>query len=609
MLETALLDADVRVLLMVLFHLTGDRKWLAVKVKRDSKLIADPDAGLSAEQQAEIREAVKRVAGNAPVVTNPDDALMVEMMSACLGEQVPPEYAPLMREELGFESRDVVRRGGQLPGGVLIVGAGISGIALGARLGRLGIPYSIVERNEEVGGVWQENRYPGAGVDTPNHSYSYSFGTRYSWSRYFAGRDQIHDYLRKAATELGVRPNVRFGKTVRSAVWEEDRWRVTLEDGEKLEAAVLVSAIGQFGVPSMPSIRGMSDFGGQLFHSANWPADLDVRGKRIAVIGTGASSMQIVPTIVDDVASVAIYQRTPQWVRPIPRYRDDISPGGRWLLEHLPFYAEWFRFTMWWRYGDGLLPILHRDPNWAHPERSMNKRNDRQRDEMIAHLRAELGDREDLIEKCIPSYPPFGKRILLDNGWYQALKKPQTELVTEDISHLSARGVVTRDGKEREADIVVVATGFRMTEMAARLGITGRNGQTLADAWAEENPTAYLGISVAGFPNLFVMQGPNVGLGHGGSTIFQAESQARYISGMIVQMEEKHLRTVEVKAEEVRAFTEKVDREHADMIWTHPGVSTYYRNRHGRVFSVMPFRLVDYWRMTHDPTLDPYDVT
>ena len=615
-LRDALADADLRVLLMVLFHLTADRKWLGMKPKRDAKLIADPDAGLSAEAQTEVRDTALRLLTSpslAAAITDPDEALMVEMMSACLGEAVPPEYAPLMREELGFASRDVVWPAGTAPEGILIVGAGVSGIALGARLHRLGVPYSIVERNEEVGGVWQENTYPGAGVDTPNHSYSYSFGEHYAWSRYFAGRDQIHDYLRRSATELGVRPHIRFETSVRSATWNADdkRWVVSLqtpEGVETVEAAVLVSAIGQFGVPSLPKIAGAADFGGSLFHSAHWPQGFDVRGKKVAIIGTGASAMQIVPTVIEDVASITVYQRTPQWVRPIPRYREDITPGGRWVLAHVPFYAAWFRFTMWWRYGDGLLPILHKDPTWPHPGRSLNKRNDRQRDEMTAHLTAELGDRQDLIDKSIPDYPPFGKRILLDNGWYQAIQRPNAELVTTAIDHITRSGIKTADGVDHAADVIIYATGFQMTQMAARLSITGKDGLRLEDAWADDNPTAYLGITVAGFPNLFLMGGPNTGLGHGGSTIFQAESQARYITGMLAKMTEEGARSIEVKPEAVQEFVARVDAEHAKMIWTHPGVSTYYRNKHGRVVSVMPFRLVDYWQMTHDPDLGPYVV-
>jgi 4-hydroxyacetophenone monooxygenase len=261
---------------------------------------------------------------------------------------------------------------------------------------------------------------------------------------------------------------------------------------------------------------------------------------------------------------------------------------------------------MWWRYGDGLLQQLHRDPAWPHPERSINRANERHREQMTAHIQAELGDRPELAARCIPDYPPFGKRILLDSGWYRAICQPNVELISEPVAGLSRNGVVTADGKERPADLIVYATGFRVGAMAARLNVFGRGGRSLADAWRDDNPTAYLGMTMPGFPNLFVMQGPNTGLGHGGSAVFQSESQARYISSMIVKMAEGDLRSVEVTQAAHDRFVLKVDTEHAKLIWSHPGVSTYYKNRGGRVFSVMPFRLVDYWRMTHEPDLENY---
>jgi 4-hydroxyacetophenone monooxygenase len=617
-LKASVAGADLRVLLMVLFQTTGDEKWFGFHPKRDVKLIADEDAGLSAAEQDAIKaaafEILLRNRGREPVIKDPSDALMKRMMDACLGESVPPEYAPLMREELGFVSRDVQWNTYPRtePRPVLIVGAGVSGIALGARLQRLGLPYIILERHADVGGVWLENTYPGAGVDTPNHSYSYSFGTPYRWSRYFSTRDEIHDYLRRSAEDFNVRPNIRFDSEVQAAEWSASahHWVVTVKTGDRsyqIQSKALVSAIGQFGAPSVPIIPGVESFSGPMFHSSRWPAGLDVRGKRVAVIGTGASAMQIVPTIVDQVESVTVYQRTPQWIRPIARYHDEIGTV-QWLLDNVPLYAAWFRFTMWWRYGDGLLPLLRKDPDWAHPDRSLNQRNDRHRIEMVEHIRKELGDRADLFEKCVPSYPPFGKRILLDNGWYRAITKPQAELVVDGVTKITPGGVLAADGRERLADLIIFATGFDVSAMASRLNIKGCGGRSLAEEWDADNPRAYLGISVPGFPNFFMMAGPNTGLGHGGSSIFQAESQARYITGMLVRMLEAGVSSVDVRRDVFERFVDRVDREHEQLVWTHPGVSTYYRNTHGRVVSVMPFRLVDYWSMTRDPTLADYHV-
>ncbi|MGB3865573.1 MAG: NAD(P)-binding domain-containing protein [Xanthobacteraceae bacterium] len=623
-LPQAVAGGDIRCLLMVLVHLTGDRRWLKPPYtpRRDVRLIPDPQAGLPAPIQEEIRAAVVELFRNGTpraIITDPGDALMQEMMSATLGEQVPPEYAPMIREEMGLIARDK-RWSAEPPAGrlserhVLIVGAGVCAIALGVALGRLGIPYTIVEKNAELGGTWHINQYPGCGVDTPNHSYSFSFGPRNPWTRYFSQRDEIHAYLKKIAAEFGVREHIRFNTELTSSRWDEasGRWISTLatEGGsETIETAVLVSAIGQLNDPSLARFEGADDFGGDIFHSALWPKGYSVKGKRVAVIGTGATAMQLVPGIADDAASVTVYQRTAQWSRPVKGYSGLITDSTQWLLAHMPFYAEWFRFNMFWRYGDGLLPFLRKDPDWPHPERSVNAGNDRHRIELTDFILSELEGRPDLIAKCVPTYPPYGKRILLDNGWFRTLRKPNVELVTDRIARITHGGVATADGIERLADVIVVSTGFKVTEMAARLNITGRDSRDLREAWAGDNPTAYLGIAVPGFPNFFNMLGPNTGPAHGGSVIFQAECQSRYISACVVEMIERNIGAIDVRDEMLTSYIRKVDHEHEQMIWTHPGMTTYYRNRHGRVFSAMPWRFVDYWAMTHDPDLDDYRLT
>jgi 4-hydroxyacetophenone monooxygenase len=623
-LASAIAEADIRCLLMVLFHMTGDERWLEppYKPKRDVRLIPDPDAGVPANIQSEIRAAVLKLFMHGkpqPVITDPGDELLLRMMRACLGEKVAPEYAPLMREEMGFVARDA--RWSKQPSNdalarhhVLIVGAGVCAIALAVNLGHLGIPYTIVEKNAELGGTWYVNRYPGCGVDTPNHSYSYSFGSGNAWTRYFCQRQELLDYLKKVADEYGIRDHLRLNTQLTSSRWDDNkqRWISTLktEKGDEVfESSALVSAIGQLNDPSRAKFKGEEQFSGQTLHSALWSDDVKLDGKRVAVIGTGATSMQLVPAIADRVASVTVFQRTAQWARPVKGYSDPISEGARWLLAHLPFYVQWYRFNMFWRYGDGLLPFLRKDPNWPHPDRAVNKGNDRHREELTDFILSELQDRPDLIEKCVPTYPPYGKRILLDNNWYKTLTRPNVELVSDGIDRFTREGIVTEDGKERPYDIIVVATGFKVTEMAARLDITGRDGKNLRDKWAGDNPTAYLGLTVPEFPNLFCMLGPNSGPAHGGSVIFQSECQSRYISASLVEMIERGIAAIDVRQEVHDDYIKKVDLEHEAMIWTHPGMTTYYRNSSGRVFSAMPWRFVDYWAMTHDADLDRYHLT
>ncbi|WP_299113668.1 NAD(P)-binding domain-containing protein [uncultured Bradyrhizobium sp.] len=623
-LSSAIAEGDIRVLLMVLVHMTGDEKWLEppYKPKRDVRLIPDPDAGVPKEIQDEIRAAVLNLFANGapkPVITDPGNELMLRMMRATLGENVAPEYAPLMREEMGFVPRDARWRARPSDERlarqhVLIVGAGVCAIALGVALGRLGIPYTIVEKQDEIGGTWYVNRYPGCGVDTPNHSYSFSFGARNPWTRYFAQRQELLDYLLKVVREHDIRRHVRLSTELVASHWDEGnrRWISTLRtaNGEQtFESTVLVSAIGQLNDPQPARFNDDEDFGGLKVHSALWSDDIKLDGKHVAVIGTGATAMQLVPSIADRVASVTVYQRTAQWARPVKGYSDPISEGAQWLLAQLPFYVQWYRFNMFWRYGDGLLPFLRKDPAWPHPDRAVNKGNDRHRQELADFILSELKDRPDLIEKCMPTYPPYGKRILLDNNWFKTLTKPNVELVTDKIDRFAANGIVTADGTTRQHEIIVISTGFKVSEMAARLNITGREGKNLKQVWSHDNPTAYLGLTVPDFPNLFLMLGPNSGPAHGGSVIFQSECQSRYISACLVEMIENDIAAIDVDPAAHDEYIRNVDAEHEQLIWTHPGMTTYYRNSRGRVFSAMPWRFVDYWKMTHDPDFTQYRKT
>lgn len=621
-LATALQEADLRVLQMVLVHHTGDLAWLEPPFapQRDVRLIPDPGAGLSQDAQQRIRDAAFAVLseGRPPRLLDPGNDLMHRMMSICLGEKVPFEYAELMREELGLKHRFAQWEREPAPrdrkaAHVLIVGAGVCGIALAVSLQKLNIPFTILDKNPDVGGTWFVNRYPGSGVDTPNHAYSYSFGPHHNWSRYFSRREEVQAYLSRVADQFRLREHIRFETHLEGSAWDTEaqvwRSRVRGPDGtlETLSSRCLISAIGQLSDPSIPHIAGAGDFQGPNFHSVAWPDELDVSGKRVAVIGTGATAMQLVPAIADTAANVDVFQRTAQWSRPIAGYRDPIGPGQQYLLEHVPLYAEWFRLNMFWRYGDGLLRHLKKDDSWPHPERAVNAMNDRHRQEMVDFIASELSGAPELVAKCVPDYPAYGKRILLDNNWYKTLLKDNVELVTERIERITADGILMTSGRLCRADIVVYATGFKLTELAARLNLTGRDGTTLSQVWEGDNPAAYLGIAVPQFPNFFCMLGPGSGPGHGGSVVFQAECQARYISACIVQMVQAGITSLEIKTSAFEHYMQKADAEHETLIWSHPSVATYYKNARGRVFTVMPWRFVDYWRLTHDPKLEDYE--
>lgn len=604
---------------MCLFHWTGDRKWLAepFQPRRDVRLIPDRSAGFDEATQQQIKDAAYEVlADGVPTaaIDNPGDDLFHEMMNVCLGETVAPEYVSLMRQDMGWESGDArwsTSAPADLEIEVIIVGAGLSGLGLATKLDGLGIPFVIVDKNADVGGTWFENRYPGCGVDTPNHFYSYSFAPNPAWKHYFSPRDELQAYVQACADDFGLRSRIRYETTVTAATWNEDerRWAVTLRSGddeEVMQARIVVAATGHFNQPVVPTFDGQESFSGDILHTARWDRSTDLSGRRVAIIGTGASAMQLVPTVAADLDQLTIFQRTAQWARPVAEYNEPVNPAAQWLFENLTHYSRWYRFNAFWRYGDGLLRHLRKDPDWPHPDRSLNRTNDRHRQEMTDFITDELEGRPDLIEKCVPTYPPFGKRILIDNGWFETLRQPNVTLTTSSIRHFEPDGIRSADGRLHEVDTIITATGFAVTNLAGRIDVTGRRERRLADDWADENPTAFLGMTVPDFPNFFVMYGPNTNMGHGGSAIFVAESQARYITHALVAMAEAGVDAIDCRPERRSDYTDEIDSLHEALIWTHPGMTTYYRNSHGKVRSPMPFRLVDYWSRTRSFNFDDY---
>lgn len=618
--DSALAAASIPTLLMCLAHLTGDDRWIEAPYLpvRDVSLFHDESGGLPESVQQEVRDAMSTVLdevadGRRRPAPAPDDDRMVRMMRACVAEEVAPEYAPLMREELGLVDRDVHWNGEPAPRPgfrVLVVGAGFAGICASIKLAALGIPHVVVDKNPDLGGTWFDNDYPSAGVDTPNHFYSYSFAPNPRWRHYFSKRAEIRAYAGEVADRHGVRERTRFGTAVESMTWSESRsqWDVEMSfpGGRLIESYdVVISAVGQLNRPNLAPAKGIESYRGPWFHSAKWDPSVDLTGRRVAVVGTGASAMQFLPTVADTAGHVTVFQRSPQWVRPNADYHRAVDDETLWLMENVPHYGRWYRFGLFWRFGDGLLRTLRRDPEWEHPERSMNRSNDRHRRQLTEYLERELEGRPDLVTKCLPDYPPYGKRILVDNHWYSTIRRPNVDLVTAGVERITATGIVDTDGTEREFDAIILATGFEAGRLLAPIGIRGRSGTPLAEVWGDDDPRAYLGISVPDYPNMFVLVGPNTFVAHGGSIIFQAECAMRHVAGALVRMCEEGIASVEVRRDVHDDYNARVDAEHGQLVWSHPGMRTWYRNAAGRVFSPMPWRFVDYWQMTHD--YDPAD--
>jgi 4-hydroxyacetophenone monooxygenase len=619
-LREAVRSANLPTLVMVLFILTGDDRWMRepFRPSRTRGLGPNDGGGFAPEVAEEIRSSTVAAVtewshGKAPAVTAPSPSLLRDMLSTCMGEEVPPEYERLMREEMGFVPPAPVRR---VPAAevaardfsVVVIGAGISGLIAAVGLQEAGIPFVILERNQEVGGVWLTNTYPGAGVDTPSYLYSFSFFQR-DWSGHFGKRDEMVTYLSDMADHYGLRDHIVFGTEVESAVYDEvaQRWTVTARGSggavDEYPGTAVISGVGLFNKPKVPEIPGMETFRGPSFHTANWPEDLDLTGKRVAIVGTGASAMQVVPAVVDRVSDLTVFQRSPQWVAPNEEYFAPIGEDVHWLMRHVPHYHDWYRFRLAWVFNDRVHASLQIDPEWEHPDRSLNARNEGHRRYFTRYLESQLAGRPDLIEKCLPTYPPFGKRMLLDNGWFAALQRPNVHLVTDGVARITEAGVVSTTGEEVEADVIVFSTGFETTRYIQPLEVVGRGGRTLRETWGDDDASAYLGITTPGFPNFLFMYGPNTNSGAGGSYFFIGESQGRYILDLISRMGREGIGAVECTVEAHDRWVSAVDAAHERMVWTHPGMSTYYRNSQGRVVTNSPYRVVEYWAMTHEADL------
>lgn len=469
---------------------------------------------------------------------------------------------------------------------VLIVGAGFSGLCMGIKLREAGMnSFLLIEKGDNIGGTWWDNRYPGCACDIPSHLYSFSFEPSPDWSRMYPGQQEIHEYLKGCVTRHALAPHIRLNTRFQEAVWEEAAglWRVTTQDGMRIHARVLVSGMGALHVPRHPTLNGMERFSGPSFHSSAWDHSVNLDGKSVAVVGTGASAIQFVPQIAPRVGKLYLFQRTPPWI--VPRLDFAFSEKWKRRFRRIPLVRWAFRQFIFWRQEVRILGFLGHE-------------SFRKKVEAIAvrHLARQIKDPK-LRAALTPNYQLGCKRVLVSDDFYPSLNRSNVELVTGAIKEVREHSIVTEDGTERPVDILIHGTGFRATEPLIGCRVTGRGGVEIHDAW-QKRMSAYLGITVSGFPNLFILLGPNTGLGHN-SVVLMIEAQACYVMDCLKLMNRRSQRVMEVRPEIQQSFVEDIHRRMGRTVWLSGGCHSWYQDQNtGEVTTLWPGSVVSYLRRT-----------
>lgn len=610
-----LLQADPGVLVAVLAQLTGDA---GVVDRYAAKITYEPDpperAGKTDPQtaQALADDVIAALSAERPVdAPAPDDrAFFARLLPVALGGEVDDEQVDLLLEQGGFRpSAPTLPRTTPIPQTttVAIIGAGLAGIAVALAAAEEGVAFTVFDRNEEVGGTWLTTTYPGIGVDTPSAYYSLSREVNPEWSNYYPQGAEYQAYLVALADKHDLRRHIRFGTEVEALHWDEQQrhWEIRSRraDGTRSvdHARVVVTAAGYLNRPRFPDIEGRESFGGISVHSAQWDPDLDLTGKRVAIIGAGCTAVQIVDACVDQVEHLTVFQRQPHWVAPRKRLSDEVPEHRRYLGRVLPYYAMWHRVKSYWGTADNNYPIILQDPEWSKTHLSINPANDVLLQMCLNYIDQTFGAGTELARKVTPDFAPYGKRIIRDpGGYYRALTRDHVDVEASEPARVNAAGIVTSDGRQIDLDVIIYATGYHL-DFLSTVDIRGRDGTTLAEVWGD-SPRAYRGGTVPGFPNLFITSAPNYSPGHGAGANFSMEVLAHYIIECLQLMALRGATTMEVTESAFSDYVAGIDEAMQGTVWCHtPNAHTYYRSQSGRVVVATPYRLVDLWQQHRAP--------
>lgn len=620
-LRAAVDQAVPNVLRLALYQATGNPELAAMEIIRVPFWGGAFFASVLAEQHVDrVRQLACEflMAGAGETAPKASDAELRGMMDMLIGQPVSDFNFEIGRGDLTDDPFPLGVSWTKEPSAevkqafrVVIIGAGLAGLSTAIQLDRLGIPYTVIERNAGVGGTWWVNDYPEARVDIASHHYQYSFMKKYPWGHYFATQGELRQYADDVADQFDLRRNIRLETSVAAADWDEasKTWRVAVRgpDGreEVLTANAVISAAGLFNAVNMPDIAGIENYRGKMFHTTSWDHSYDWSGKQVALIGVGSTGAQLMPALAASAAHLSVYQRSPQWVSAIDGYREPVSEDKQWLFDHMPNYWGWYSYFIFAiNMGGDPEGLQNVDPEWQKAGGQISERNDNLRKHNIGYIQSKVGHRPELAAKLTPSFPPFSKRPVVDNGWFDALNRPNVDLVTDPIETITADGIRTTEG-ERTFDLIVLGAGFKTERYLWPVAYRGRGGVSLEDAWSNDGARAYLGITIPEFPNLFVIYGPN-GQARSGGLIKWLEIWSRYALKMIVRMVEDGISAVDVKPEVSADYNQRMDTALDKCVWGMDGSGSYYVNSFGRGSVNMPWKPAEYYEWVRDPKLEDY---
>ncbi len=624
-IRKAVEEADLNALRVALYQATGDPTVADMGLEH---VVAPGGAGVltvvAEKDQAVLKERVVAFLldeASDYVRQDPDVEELDRLLQMVEGRPLPEETLAVRRSLPSFGEFPVRAEWSgerpELPEGfeIVIIGAGFSGIVMGVHLNLLGLPFRILERRHELGGVWSINTYPDARVDTLSSTYQYSFEKNYPWTEHFARQPEVRGYLEHVAKKYGVFDHILFDHDVTEGHFDvsSSKWVLTVAnkggDLVTLTPNIVVSATGTFATPKDLEIEGVGDFEGELLHTTAWSADHTAKGKKVAVIGNGSTGVQLLARVAEDADEVFVFQRTPQWISPRANYGEPMTAEQRFLLDNMPYYWNWSRYTAIMPLFDSH-ELLVPDDEWIASGGHINERSDAIREGLTAYIKIKVGDRPDLIEKLVPNYAPIARRPVVDNNWYTALTRENVELVTTPITRIGKHSILTEDGQEREVDMIIAAVGFQTSKYLWPAEYHGIGGSTIEEVWSDQGAKAHLGMTIPGFPNFFMLYGPNSQPLSGGVSLPSwFETWSLYAIKAVVAMIEGGYSQIEVRKDVYEEYNERLHETASKLILLRDEGSrerNYYVNEWGRLQVNAPFETEEYFRMCKEPDLDEF---